>query len=142
MVASGVVDYSASEGTYALPPEHAAFLTRGATPANLAVFAQYIPLLGAVEDDVAACFRAGGGVPYARFERFHQVMAEDSGQTVLPVLKSHILPLVPGPLKGSRFLAGCARSACVQRSRAEQQHAGRKRTGHDRFPTRTSRQLV
>jgi hypothetical protein len=46
MVASGVVDYSASEGTYALPPEHAAFLTRGATPANLAVFAQYIPLLG------------------------------------------------------------------------------------------------
>src|SRR5579864_3591677 len=79
MVASGVVDYDSRDGTYALPPEHAAFLTRAATPANLAVFTQYIPLLGAVEDDVVACFRAGGGVPYARFERFHEVMAEDSG---------------------------------------------------------------
>ena len=88
MVASGVVDYDPRDGTYALPSEHAAFLTRTATPANLAVYAQYIPLLGAVEDDVLACFRAGGGVPYARFERFHEVMAEDSGQTVLPVLKS------------------------------------------------------
>jgi hypothetical protein len=95
MVAGGVVDYDPRDGTYALPREHAAFLTRAATPANLAVFAQYIPLLGTVEDDVVACFREGGGVPYARFDRFHEVMAEDSGQTVLPVLKSHILPLVP-----------------------------------------------
>ena len=41
-------------------------------------------------------------------------MAEDSGQTVLPVLKSHILPLVPGldeRLKdGIRILdVGCGR---------------------------------
>jgi hypothetical protein len=28
--------------------------------------------------------------------RFHEVMAEDSGQTVLSSLESHILPLVPG----------------------------------------------
>ena len=59
MVSSGVVDYDPRDGTYALPPEHAAFLTRAATPANLAVYAQYIPLLGAVEDDVFACFPAG-----------------------------------------------------------------------------------
>ena len=52
MVASGVVDYDPRDGTYAFPREHAAFLTRAATPANLAVFAQYIPLLGRVEDDV------------------------------------------------------------------------------------------
>jgi DNA-binding IclR family transcriptional regulator len=62
MVSSGVVDYDPRDGTYALPPEQTAFLTRAATPANLAVYAQYIPLLGAVEDDVFACFRAGGGV--------------------------------------------------------------------------------
>ena len=62
--------------TAPLPREHAAFLTRAATPANLAVFAQYIPLLGTVEDDVVACFREGGGVPYARFDRFHEVMAK------------------------------------------------------------------
>ena len=35
MVASGIVDYDPRDGTYALPPEHAAFLTRAAAPANL-----------------------------------------------------------------------------------------------------------
>jgi 2-polyprenyl-3-methyl-5-hydroxy-6-metoxy-1,4-benzoquinol methylase len=118
MVAAGVVDYDSRDSTYALPREHAAFLTRAATPANLAVFAQYIPLLGTVEDDVVACFREGSGVPYARFDRFHEVMAEDSGQTVLPVLKSHILPLVPGldeRLKdGIRVLdVGCGRGRAL-----------------------------
>ena len=58
MVASGVVDYDPRDGTYVLPPEHAAFLTRAAAPDKLAVYARYIPLLGAVEDDVFACFRA------------------------------------------------------------------------------------
>jgi 2-polyprenyl-3-methyl-5-hydroxy-6-metoxy-1,4-benzoquinol methylase len=118
MVAAGVVDYDSRDSTYALPREHAAFPTRAATPANLAVFAQYIPLLGTVEDDVVACFREGSGVPYARFDRFHEVMAEDSGQTVLPVLKSHILPLVPGldeRLKdGIRVLdVGCGRGRAL-----------------------------
>ena len=49
---------------YQLPPEHAAFLTRPAGADNLAVFAQYIPLLGNVEDDIVECFKNGGGVPY------------------------------------------------------------------------------
>ena len=58
--------------------------------------AQYIALLGSVEDDIVECFRTGGGVPYSRFTRFHEVMAEDFGQSVLPALRDHILPLVPG----------------------------------------------
>ena len=95
MVTSGVVDYAPEDDTYRLPAEHAACLTRAATPNNLAVFAQYIPLLGTVEDDIVDCFRKGGGVPYSRFPRFHEVMAEDSGQSVLPALREHILPLVP-----------------------------------------------
>lgn len=95
MVCAGVLDHDASAGTYALPPEHAAYLTR-AGEANMAVSAQFVPLLGTVEDDIVACFRAGGGVPYARYGRFHEVMAEESGQTVLPALESAILPLVPG----------------------------------------------
>jgi cyclopropane fatty-acyl-phospholipid synthase-like methyltransferase len=49
-----------------------------------------------VEDDVVACFRHGGGVAYERYGRFHEVMAEDSGQTVLPCLFDSILPLAPG----------------------------------------------
>jgi 2-polyprenyl-3-methyl-5-hydroxy-6-metoxy-1,4-benzoquinol methylase len=62
----------------------------------MAVFAQYIAILGAVEDEVVECFRKGGGVPYEKFRRFHAVMAEDSGQSVLSSLESHVLPLVPG----------------------------------------------
>ena len=38
----------------------------------------------------------GGGVPYERYPRFHAVIAEDSGQSVLSSLEAYILPLVPG----------------------------------------------
>ena len=96
MVVGGIVEVDPAKGTYRLPPEHAACLTRAIPTDNMAVFAQYIPTLGSVEDDIVECFRNGGGVPYSRYLRFHEVMAEDSGQSVLPVLKSHVLPLVPG----------------------------------------------
>ena len=42
------------------------------------------------------CFKRGGGLPYSAFPHFHEVMAEDSGQTVVAALTDHILPLVPG----------------------------------------------
>jgi 2-polyprenyl-3-methyl-5-hydroxy-6-metoxy-1,4-benzoquinol methylase len=96
MVAAGVVDLDPGGGLYVLPAEHASMLTRKSPAQNLGVFAQYIPLLGSVEDDIVECFHKGGGVPYARFTRFHEVMAEDSGQSVLPALRDLILPLVPG----------------------------------------------
>ncbi len=95
MVTGRIVDYDPGEGTYHLPPEHAASLTRAATPDNMAMFMQYIPLLGSVEDGIVASFRNGGGVPYSAFPRFQQVMAEDSGQTVAAALVDTILPLVP-----------------------------------------------
>jgi len=66
-----------------LPAEHAAFLTRAASPDNMAVYAQYIALLGSVENEVVECFVKGRGVPYEKFLRFHEVMAEDSGQSVM-----------------------------------------------------------
>jgi 2-polyprenyl-3-methyl-5-hydroxy-6-metoxy-1,4-benzoquinol methylase len=96
MVTGGFVEYDPDRATYHLPPEHAASLTRSATPDNIAAFAQYIPLMGTVEDKVVACFKKGGGVPYSAFGRFHEVMAEDSGQTVVAALMDSILPLVPG----------------------------------------------
>lgn len=96
MVTSGVVDVDPRTLRFSLPPEHAAFLTRAAAADNIAVFTQYIGLLGDVEDDIVECFKHGGGVPYQRFPRFHAVMAEDSGQSVLSSLVSHVLPLVPG----------------------------------------------
>jgi 2-polyprenyl-3-methyl-5-hydroxy-6-metoxy-1,4-benzoquinol methylase len=96
MVSAGVVDVDSKTARFALPPEHAAFLTRASGADNIGVFTQYIGLLGGVEDDIVECFKKGGGVPYERFPRFQQVMTEDSGQSVLSSLESHILPLVPG----------------------------------------------
>lgn len=96
LLMGGVVQYDEASKKFTLPPEHAAFLTREAAPNNMAAFMQYIPLLGTVEDEIVRCFKNGGGVPYSSFPRFQEVMAEDSGQTVLPVLLKEILPLVPG----------------------------------------------
>ena len=96
MVTAGVVEANPATGHFHLPQEHAASLTRAAAAENMAVFSQYISVLGSVEDELLECFRQGGGVPYEKFSRFHEVMAEDSGQSVLSSLESHILPLVPG----------------------------------------------
>jgi ubiquinone/menaquinone biosynthesis C-methylase UbiE len=96
MVTGGVIEVDPTSTYYRLPPEHAAFLTRVSAADNLAVIAQYIPVLGSVEDDIVECFRKGGGVPYEKYRRFHEVVAEDSGQSVLSSLETHILPLVPG----------------------------------------------
>ncbi len=35
-------------------------------------------------------------MPYSAYPRFHEVMAEESAQTVVAALTDHILPLVPG----------------------------------------------
>jgi 2-polyprenyl-3-methyl-5-hydroxy-6-metoxy-1,4-benzoquinol methylase len=120
MVTSRVVEVDAGSVRYRLPAEHAACLTRAAAADNLAVFAQYVPLLAAVEDDIVECFERGGGVPYERFPRFHAVMAEDSGQSVLSSLESHVLPLVPGLAdelgRGARALdVGCGRGRILNR---------------------------
>lgn len=89
MVTGRVVEIDPDTGRFFLPAEHAAFLTRSAGADNMAVFTQYIAGLGGVEDDIVECFGKGGGVPYSRFPRFHEVMAEDSGQSVLSSLESH-----------------------------------------------------
>jgi 2-polyprenyl-3-methyl-5-hydroxy-6-metoxy-1,4-benzoquinol methylase len=96
MTTGGVVEHDAESHTFYLPPEHAAFLTRAAVPNNLAVTAQFISVLGGVEDRIVECFRRGGGVHYTAFARFHEVMAEESAQTVVAGLLDAILPLAPG----------------------------------------------
>ncbi|HEX7075718.1 MAG TPA: class I SAM-dependent methyltransferase [Hyphomicrobiaceae bacterium] len=96
MVMSHVVEYEPRSQRYRLPPEYAAFLTRASVPNNLAATAQYISGIGSVETQLAECMRKGGGLPYTAYHRFHEVMAEDSGQTVVAALFDAILPLVPG----------------------------------------------
>jgi hypothetical protein len=75
MVTGSVVDFDPASHCYSLPPEHAAFLTRATAADNMAVFAQYVAMMGCVEDRIVECFRSGGGVPYEAFTRFHEVMA-------------------------------------------------------------------
>lgn len=120
MVTGRIVDVDPATMRFSLPGEHAAFLTRAASADNMAAFAQYIATLGGVEDDVLECFKKGGGVPYSKFPRFHEVMAEDSGQSVMSSLETHILPLIPGLRKrleqGIRVLdVGCGRGGVLTR---------------------------
>ena len=96
MVTGRVINYFPETRTYQLPAEHAAFLTRAATPNNLAATMQWVPLLCSVEEKILACFQNGGGVPYSEYPRFHETMAEESAQTVVSALQDKILPLVPG----------------------------------------------
>jgi SAM-dependent methyltransferase len=93
---AGVVNYDAERESYWLPPEHAAVLTRGAGPDNLARVAQFIPMLGEVEQQIIECFRRGGGLPYSAYPRFHTVMAEQSGEVVDAALVDVVLPLADG----------------------------------------------
>ena len=96
MFTGGIVDYDAASDLYSLPPEHAASLTRRASPNNIAVTSQWIAVLGGAEDAVVEAFRHGRGVPYSAYPRFHVVMAEESSQTVVQGLLDHILPLSHG----------------------------------------------
>jgi len=120
MATGRIVNLDPAGDRFSLPAEHAAFLTRAAGADNIGLFTQYIALLGSVEDDIVECFKKGGGVPYTRFPRFHEVMAEDSGQSVLSSLESHIVPLVPGLAEklaaGIRMLdLGCGRGRIINR---------------------------
>jgi 2-polyprenyl-3-methyl-5-hydroxy-6-metoxy-1,4-benzoquinol methylase len=96
MTAGGIVIWDQHRHGFELPAAHADWLTRAASPNNLAVSAQFVAQFGLVEDGILDCFRHGGGLPYSAYPRFHEIMAEDSGQSVLPVLLDQILPLAPG----------------------------------------------
>jgi ubiquinone/menaquinone biosynthesis C-methylase UbiE len=120
MVTGRIVEYDASSKRYTLPAGHAAFLTRAAGADNMAGFAQYIGELGSVETLVIESFRNGGGVPYEKFPRFHEIMADDSAQSVMSSLESHVIPLVPGLhdrlTAGIHMLdVGCGRGRIITR---------------------------
>lgn len=96
LTAARVLEFDPGAGTYALPAERAAVLTRAAGTDNLARVAQFIPLLGEVEQKVIECFRHGGGLPYSAYPRFHRIMAEQSGEVFDAALVDVVLPLADG----------------------------------------------
>ncbi|GHF82532.1 methyltransferase domain-containing protein [Streptomyces sp. NRRL_ISP-5395] len=92
----GIVGYDPADGTYRLPPEHAASLCRAAGPDNLASFLQDLALIGLVEDEVVTAFRAGGGVPYSSYPKFQELQAEETARVYDAALVDVIIPLAPG----------------------------------------------
>jgi SAM-dependent methyltransferase len=105
LASAGILEYDPRARTFSLPAEHAAFLTRASTPNNIAQVAQWAAVLGSVEDKIVDCFKQGGGLHYHCFCRFHDVMAEESAQTVVAALRDHILPLAPDLVR--KLEAGC-----------------------------------
>ena len=96
MATGGIATLDRLRQRYSLPDTHAAFLGRDAANGNMAAMFQFVSVLGGVESRIVDCFRTGGGVPYQAFDRFHEVMAEESAQTVVAALEDAIIPLVPG----------------------------------------------
>lgn len=134
MVVAGVVEYRPEGRRYHLPAEHAACLTEDAPLGNIAVYAQHVALLGQFQERTIHTFRTGEGTRYDDYPCFHQIMAEDSGQTVAAALFDHILPLAPelhDRLKAGIDVldAGCGRGAALRAMAAR--YPASRFTGYD-----------
>jgi hypothetical protein len=70
LVTAGVMEFDSATQRYWLPDEHAASLTRAAAADNMAVFAQYIGVLGSVEDDIVTCFERAAACPMRAIRAF------------------------------------------------------------------------
>jgi SAM-dependent methyltransferase len=95
MTTARILEHDPAKGTYWLPAEHAASITRAAGPNNLATFAEFVSQMGMVEDGVVEAFQKGGGVPYSQFPKFQQMMAGLSAQIFDATLLDVVVPLVP-----------------------------------------------
>lgn len=112
MTTGRVVEYDAAAATYALPAHRAGVLTRAAGPRNLAVVSQFVPLLSEVEQKIIGCFRAGGGLHYSEYPRFHALMAQVSGMVFDGGLIDIVLPLVDGLVERLRSGVDVADVGC------------------------------
>ncbi|MDW0134388.1 MAG: class I SAM-dependent methyltransferase [Nitrososphaeraceae archaeon] len=95
MVTGNIIEYDSLTEKYSLPKEHSAFLTRKSGIDNLAVLAQYVSLMGNVEDKIVECFRNGGGLPYSEYPKFQELQAEETARIFDSKLTNQILPLIP-----------------------------------------------
>lgn len=93
MVTAGILDYAPQTASYSLPAHRAASLTRDGALGNLAVYAQFIAMAGALQEEILERFRDGKGLGYDSYPCFQAIMAEDSAQTVVSRLFDSVLPL-------------------------------------------------
>jgi SAM-dependent methyltransferase len=98
LAAGGIVERETSLGGFHLPAEHAACLSRESQPGNLAQAAQWIPLLGRVEDEVLDGFARGRGAGSGA--RLRQALANETDRTGVAAFLDAIVPRVPGLCSG------------------------------------------
>ena len=102
MVTGQIINYSPGNGTYFLPAEHASWLTRKSSPNNMAVTTQWLHVMAYVEDRIVECFREGGGLTYDEYNRFHEVMADQSPglspDDKLEAIDSLVVVAFPSPI--------------------------------------------
>jgi ubiquinone/menaquinone biosynthesis C-methylase UbiE len=92
---------------YSLPKSHADLLTRRAGNANLGVYTQEIPILAACAmAPVTNAFSSGNGVPYEKYEAFHQFMSELANAKHRQVLVNRFLPSVDNGAIVKKMKAG------------------------------------
>lgn len=96
MVTGGIVQHSPGAGTYWLPAEHAAALTRISGDANLAALARLVAVTAQSEPDIVARLRKGGQVPYEKSGRLRDVLAELSASATRAALVQLIFSRAPG----------------------------------------------
>lgn len=118
MTTSRIVHYDVRTGTYFLPIEYAAVLSRGAGSGSLAPAAELLSLLATVEDLVVAGFHGGGGVVPEAYDRVHQLLSASKFHVVDEEYVEAMLELIPGiDLKlaagGTVLDAGCGDGAVL-----------------------------
>ena len=96
MTMGRLITFEPCSSTYLLPADVAAAVTAAAGPRNYSFTAQYLSILGAVEDDIVEHFKSGGGVAYDRYPTYQAIRAEKSAAFFDSSLISDVLPLVPG----------------------------------------------
>ncbi len=96
LVAGKIIHCDEEGRLFHLPTSYVEVLSTEHGMESLSHLGQFIGLLGTVEDDIVECFRRGGGVAYEKFGRFHDIMAEDSGMSVVAGLIDFLIPnLIP-----------------------------------------------
>jgi ubiquinone/menaquinone biosynthesis C-methylase UbiE len=96
MVTGGIVEYDRERKAFTLPTEHAMILNGDAGP-SMAGFSNYLSLAGSTEEEIAVCFREGGGITYDRVPGATDLICNLTARPAAEArLVSHVLPIVPG----------------------------------------------
>lgn len=143
LTSAGYLEYDRGTDRYALPPEHALALAQEDGPFFVGGVLEMLPELVRPVDELAAAFRAGGGVPQASFDtRIWEGMERFSAGEFENSLVQEWLPAAPdaqSKLEGGGTLAdiGCGGGRAV--IKLAQAFPAARFVGYDAFPGQIER---